>query len=48
MMMKVTNLLGTMADQSEFEDRNCIKVVHDVNYDAMFMSENQSQHRVKV
>ena len=43
--VKITNLLGTIADQSEFEDRNCTKVVHDVNYDAMFMSREPVQHR---
>ena len=34
----VTNLLGDIEDVKEFEDRNCIKVVCDLNSDALFFS----------
>jgi len=36
--IKVVNLLGAIADSQEFEDRNCIKVVCDVNSDALYFS----------
>ena len=36
--IQVTNLLGRIETEKEFHDRNCIKVVHDINNDAMFMS----------
>ena len=36
--IKVVNLLGTIKDMAEFEDRNCIKVVCDVNSDALYFS----------
>ena len=36
--IKVVNLLGSIVDNDEFEDRNCIKVVCDVNNDAMYFS----------
>ena len=34
----VTNLLGEIKDEEEFEDRNCIKVVCDKNSNALFFS----------
>jgi len=34
----VTNLLGEIKDEEEFEDRNCIKVVCDKNLNALFFS----------
>jgi len=34
----VTNLLGEINSQEEFDDRNCIKVVTDMNSDALFFS----------
>ena len=34
----VTNLLGDIKNEEEFEDRNCIKVVCDVNSDALYFS----------
>ncbi|WP_445781235.1 3-deoxy-manno-octulosonate cytidylyltransferase [Shewanella sp.] len=36
--IKVVNLLGIIKDTAEFEDRNCIKVVCDVNSDALYFS----------
>jgi len=36
--IKVVNLLGKIVDKSEFEDRNCIKVVCDLNGDALYFS----------
>ena len=36
--IKVVNLLGTIKDMTEFEDRNCIKVVCDMNSDALYFS----------
>ena len=34
----VTNLIGDIKNIEEFEDRNCIKVVCDLNSDALFFS----------
>jgi 3-deoxy-manno-octulosonate cytidylyltransferase (CMP-KDO synthetase) len=34
----VTNLLGNIENIEEFEDRNCIKVVCDLNSDALYFS----------
>jgi len=34
----VTNLLGNIKNNDEFEDRNCIKVVCDLNSDALYFS----------
>ena len=34
----VSNLLGEIKSIEEFEDRNCIKVVCDKNYNAIYMS----------
>ena len=36
--IQVVNLLGQINDQSEFEDRNCIKVVCDLNLNALYFS----------
>jgi len=36
--VKITNLLGTISDAAEFEDRNCIKVVCDLKGDALYFS----------
>ena len=36
--ISVVNLLGSFADQSEFEDRNSIKVVYDLNSNAIYFS----------
>jgi len=38
--VQVVNLLGDIKDLSEFEDRNCIKVVCDLKSDAMYFSRN--------
>ena len=36
--VNVVNLLGQITSQKEFEDRNCIKVVCDLNSDALYFS----------
>ncbi len=36
--VQVANLLGKITSREEFEDRNCIKVVCDLNGDAMYFS----------
>lgn len=36
--INVANLLGQITSQKEFEDRNCIKVVCDLNSDALYFS----------
>lgn len=36
--VRVVNLLGKITSQKEFEDRNCIKVVCDLNSDALYFS----------
>ena len=36
--VNVVNLLGQITSQKEFEDRNCIKVVCDLNNDALYFS----------
>lgn len=36
--ISVVNLLGDIANTEEFEDRNCIKVVTDLNSNALFFS----------
>jgi len=36
--IQVTNLLGKIESVEEFEDRNCIKVVCDLNSDALYFS----------
>lgn len=36
--IKVVNLLGEIKDEDEFKDQNCIKVVCDLNMNAMYFS----------
>jgi 3-deoxy-manno-octulosonate cytidylyltransferase (CMP-KDO synthetase) len=43
----VTNLLGKISSDSEFEDRNCIKVVCDCNGDALYFSREPIPTRSK-
>tara|TARA_B110000008_G_C16830538_1_gene508379 strand:+ start:70 stop:822 length:753 start_codon:yes stop_codon:yes gene_type:complete len=51
--IKVVNLLGTIEDMSEFEDRNCIKVVCDKDSNALYFSRepiptiSKSDHKCK-
>ena len=44
----VVNLLGKIKDLDEFEDRNCIKVVCDLNQNAMYFSREPIPTRCKV
>lgn len=44
----VVNLLGKIKDTAEFEDRNCIKVVCDLNLNAMYFSREPIPTRCKV
>jgi len=46
--IKVTNLLGEIKSASEFEDRNCIKVVCDLNSNAMYFSREPIPTRSKM
>lgn len=46
--IQVVNLLGKITDTAEFEDRNCIKVVCDLNLDAMYFSREPIPTRCKV
>jgi 3-deoxy-manno-octulosonate cytidylyltransferase (CMP-KDO synthetase) len=46
--VKVVNLLGKIKDQAEFEDRNCIKVVCDLNLNAMYFSREPIPTRCKI
>ena len=46
--IQVTNLLGQIKDVAEFEDRNCIKVVCDLNGNAMYFSREPIPTRCKV
>ena len=46
--VQVTNLLGTIKDNSEFEDRNCIKVVCDLNSNALYFSREPIPTRAKL
>ncbi len=36
--IQVANLIGKIKDADEFEDRNCVKVVHDLEFNAMYFS----------
>jgi 3-deoxy-manno-octulosonate cytidylyltransferase (CMP-KDO synthetase) len=45
--IKVTNLVGKIRDVSEFEDRNCIKVVCDLIGDALYFSREPIPTRFK-
>ena len=46
--IQVVNLLGRINDVAEFEDRNCIKVVCDLNHNAMYFSREPIPTRCKV
>jgi 3-deoxy-manno-octulosonate cytidylyltransferase (CMP-KDO synthetase) len=46
--IQVTNLLGQIKSAMEFEDRNCIKVVCDLNSNAMYFSREPIPTRSKV
>lgn len=46
--IRVTNLLAPIADLTEFEDRNCIKVVCDNNSNALYFSREPIPTRSKV
>jgi 3-deoxy-manno-octulosonate cytidylyltransferase (CMP-KDO synthetase) len=45
--IQVVNLLGQINDITEFEDRNCIKVVCDLNLNAMYFSREPIPTRSK-
>jgi len=45
--IQVVNLLGKIKDEIEFKDRNCIKVVFDLNFDAMYFSREPIPTRCK-
>jgi 3-deoxy-manno-octulosonate cytidylyltransferase (CMP-KDO synthetase) len=45
--VRITNLLGTIGSTAEFEDRNCIKVVCDVNSNAIYFSREPIPTRAK-
>lgn len=45
--IKIINLLGYIAEDSEFEDRNCIKVVCDLKGDAIYFSREPIPTRSK-
>ncbi len=46
--IQVVNLLGTISDIAEFEDRNCIKVVCDLNLNALYFSREAIPTRSKI
>jgi 3-deoxy-manno-octulosonate cytidylyltransferase (CMP-KDO synthetase) len=46
--LRITNLIGEIADVGEFEDRNCIKVVCDLESNAMYFSREPIPTRAKV
>lgn len=46
--IRVVNLIGAIEDPAEFEDRNCIKVVCDLNSDALYFSREPIPTRCKV
>jgi 3-deoxy-manno-octulosonate cytidylyltransferase (CMP-KDO synthetase) len=45
--LKITNLLGTIESSAEFEDRNCIKVVCDLQSNALYFSREPIPTRAK-
>ena len=45
--VQVVNLLGKIKDTAEFEDRNCIKVVCDLNLNALYFSREPIPTRCK-
>ena len=46
--IQITNLLGKISDTNEFEDRNCIKVVCDLQSNALYFSREPIPTRCKV
>jgi 3-deoxy-manno-octulosonate cytidylyltransferase (CMP-KDO synthetase) len=46
--VQVTNLLGKIQNDREFEDRNCIKVVCDLNLNALYFSREPIPTRAKL
>ncbi len=46
--IQVVNLLGDIVSEEEFEDRNCIKVVCDIESNAIYFSREPIPTRVKV
>ncbi len=46
--IQVVNLLGKISDIAEFEDRNCIKVVCDLNLNALYFSREPIPTRSKI
>jgi 3-deoxy-manno-octulosonate cytidylyltransferase (CMP-KDO synthetase) len=46
--VEVTNLLGRIADSAEFEDRNCIKVVVDLDGNAIYFSREPIPTRTRL
>jgi 3-deoxy-manno-octulosonate cytidylyltransferase (CMP-KDO synthetase) len=46
--IQIINLLGEIKDAHEFEDRNCIKVVCDLNMNAIYFSREPIPTRFKV
>ena len=46
--VQTVNLLGTIRDVAEFEDRNCIKVVCDLQSNALYFSREPIPTRAKV
>jgi len=46
--IRVVNLLGEIKDPTEFKNPNCIKVVHDLNFNAMYFSREPIPTRCKV
>jgi 3-deoxy-manno-octulosonate cytidylyltransferase (CMP-KDO synthetase) len=46
--VQVVNLLGKIADSAEFEDRNCIKVVVDLKFNALYFSREPIPTRCKI
>jgi 3-deoxy-manno-octulosonate cytidylyltransferase (CMP-KDO synthetase) len=45
--LRIVNLLGEIADNAEFEDRNCIKVVCDLERNALYFSREPIPTRAK-
>jgi 3-deoxy-manno-octulosonate cytidylyltransferase (CMP-KDO synthetase) len=45
--IQVINLLGEICSEAEFKDRNCIKVVHDLNFNALYFSREPIPTRSK-
>ena len=46
--VNVVNLLGQIQDMAEFEDRNCIKVVCDLKFNALYFSREPIPTRSKI